>query len=217
MDIPAVQEKLATITNVLDTHANVKQATGEINNIYQRAQTIIDTKQQEIQKLQNSIEKDYDGFLRNLQGKSIVLTNEKSQSITLSAPLRNTSNHVKQLLASQPHPTETNLSLNKQMVDGYINALNKNIPSQLNMSQTTYLKTKDYLTKLDGMIEKTLPLYSSKGEISFAQTDTPTKLLAQNTNTPTPAPDTNTPIATNNAALQGDISQYVEGVFFRSF
>jgi len=80
------------------------------------------------------------------------------------------------------------MKLNKTVLDGYMKALDSQTPEQLNMTETTYNKSKAYLQEIDKKIQKATPLIaynvSTSDTPETVKKEAPKVLLAQNTNPP---------------------------------
>lgn len=187
-------DKIQTIIATVDNTSNVLPATKQIENVEKAAQGIINEKKKENSQLKKEIQ-NYDNFIKKLKG-NVVLVDSKTTKSTLSTAILTIDSHTKNILQSQEDPTKTYLTLNKQMVDGYLKAVDNNSAENLNMSKSTYNKSKQYLETTKEKIDTALLAYE-EGSI-----------VAQNTCTN---------CSNQNQQYSTDISAYVQGVFVESY
>ena len=144
-------QKLKTIESDIAMESNISPAYKEMENAWLQAQGVIEKKQKETQKLAEQIQNDYDGFIKSLENKN-TLVKSKDFSTTISSPLFNVDNKTVNFLQKQENPNETYIKLNKTVLDGYMKALDSQAPAELNMTETTYNKSKQYLQSLNNKI-----------------------------------------------------------------
>jgi hypothetical protein len=192
-----MNDKVKTILATVENKSIIQPATSQIQQVEKSAQKIIDDKIKENQSTQKEIQ-DYDNFIKKIRDNQIALVAEKTLSASLTTPLLTIDAQTKNILQSQEDPNKTYLTLNKRMVQGYLDAVNNDGPEKLNMSQATYNKSKKYLETTKEKIDTNLLAYSDK------------PLLAQSTCT-----NCSTNAAENN--YSADISAYVNGVFIESY
>lgn len=187
-------DKIQTIIATVDNTSNVLPATKQIENVEKAAQGIINEKKKENSQLKKEIQ-NYDNFIKKLKG-NVVLVDSKTTKSTLSTAILTIDSHTKNILQSQEDPTKTYLTLNKQMVDGYLKAVDNNSAENLNMSKSTYNKSKQYLETTKEKIDTALLAYEDGS------------IVAQNTCTN---------CSNQNQQYSTDISAYVQGVFVESY
>lgn len=192
-----MNDRVKSILATIENKSTILPATKQIQQVENAAQGIIKNKIQENKKTQKEIEQ-YDTFIKNLQDNPIALVASKNTSINLTTPLLTIDAPTRQLLQSQEDPTKTYLDLNKKMVQGYLDAVNNDGPEKLNMSATTYKKSKTYLETTKQKIDTALVAYSNQPLIAQAQ-GTCTNCSSSETNYST------------------DISAYVQWVFIESY
>lgn len=197
-----IHEKAKTLISIIDTKSNIQPATTEIENIKNTAQSIIQETQKENQELQNKI-KDYDTFIRSLQADKIVLVSQNTTTTQLKSPLLKIDTASKTILKNQEDPTKTYLALNKTMVDGYLKAINNDSAQKLNMTQSTYNKSKKYLETTKEKIDNQLLAYENT-------TETSPRLAASTCTTCSTTEEMN-------ESYSSDISAYVNGVFVETY
>ena len=103
---------------------------------------------------------EYDSFIKKLENNQIALVADKKVSASLTTPLLTIDAPSKNILQSQEDPTKTYLTLNQSMVNGYLKAINTDGAEKLNMSQTTYNKSKKYLETTKEKIDTALLAYN---------------------------------------------------------
>jgi hypothetical protein len=196
----AMNDKVTTILATVENKANILPATKQIQQVQKAAQSIIDDQQKENETLQKEIS-DYDSFIKKIQDQTIVLVDDKKISASLSTPLLTIDATTKTILSSQEDPTKTYLTLNQKMVNGYLKAVNTDGAEKLNMSQSTYTKSKKYLETTKEKIDTALLAYSDK------------PMLAQAGTVCTDCGD-NEETSSNYST---DISAYAQGIFVESY
>lgn len=190
-----MNDRIKTILATVENKSNILPATRQIQEVEAAAKSIIDKKIQENKDIQTEM-KEYDKFIKKILNDQIVLVDAKTTSASLKTPILLLDAPTKKILQSQEDPTKTYLALNKNMVQGYLDAVNNDGPEKLNMTQSIYDKSKTYLETTKAKIDTALMAYS----------DTP--VLAQNTCTN---------CSTNEPQYSTDISAYVQGVFVEAY
>jgi hypothetical protein len=185
-----MSDRVQTILATVDNKSTVLPATAQIDEVEKAAQGMIDSKIKENQTVEKEMQ-DYDKFIKKLKDNQVALVSDSTLSANLKAPLFTLDTHTKNILQSQEDPTKTYLTLNKNMVQGYLDAVNNDGAEKLNMSQSTYKKSKAYLETTKEKIDTALLAYSDK------------PLLAQNT-------CTNCTSSTEETNYSTDISSYVQ-------
>lgn len=188
-------DKVENILAIVENKSTITPATKQIENVRDTANSIINQKREENKQLEKDLQ-DYDKFLKKLKGDDIVLVDDTTESVSLKTPLLTIDTPTKNILKSQEDPTKTYLTLNKKMVQGYLDAIHNDGPEKLNMTQSVYNKSKTYLETTQEKIDTALLAYS----------DTP--MVAQGTCT----------TCNNwNSSSSLDISSYVKGIFVESY
>ncbi len=190
----SMYNKVHTILAMIENNATILPATKEIQQVENISKGIIQQTIKEHKALQEQI-KNYDKFIK-AHKDNIVLVDEKTSSTQLKAPILTIDSTTKNILQSQEDPTKTYLTLNKKMVQGYLDAINNDGSEKLNMTKTTYNKSKNYLETTKQKIDTAL----------LAYTDTPLSTATTCTNCSTNA----------ESKYSTDISAYVQGVFIES-
>ena len=190
-----MNNRVKTILATIENTSTVLPATDQIQQVEKTAKEIINQKIKENQTVEKEIQ-NYDNFIKKLKKDQIVLVDETTTTAQLKTPILTIDSTTKTLLQSQEDPTKTYLDLNKKMVQGYLDAVNNDGPEKLNMSTTTYKKSKAYLETTKEKIDTALLAYN----------DTP--LLAQGTCTNCSSTESNN--------YSTDISAYVNGVYIES-
>jgi len=188
-----VKRILATVEN----KSTILPATDQIQQVETTAKGIINTKIQENKTLQKEI-RNYDTFIKNIRNDSLALVKDETLTTSLKTPILTIDSATKNILQSQEDPTKTYLSLNKKMVQGYLDAVNNDSAEKLNMSESTHNKSKKYLEATKEKIDTALLAYTEK------------PILAQTQGTCTNC-------STPEAEYSTDISAYVQGVFIESY
>lgn len=192
-----MNDRVKIILATVENKSTILPATDQIQQVETAAKNMINSKIQENRAVQKEI-KEYDNFIKKLKNNEIVLVDDKTISASFKAPLLTIDSPTKKILQSQEDPTKTYLDLNKRMVQWYLDAVNNDGAEKLNMSATTYKKSKQYLETTKEKIDTAL----------LAYTNTP--LLAQGQWGCTNCSSTETNYST-------DISSYVQGVFIESY
>ena len=195
-----MNDKVKTILATVENKSSILPATKQIQQVQDAAQSIISDKQKENETLQKQIS-DYDKFIESIKDETIVLVDDKTTSASLTTPLFTIDNTTKTILASQENPTKTYLTLNQTMIDGYLKAVNGDGAEKLNMSQSTYNKSKKYLETTKEKIDTALLAYEER------------PMLAQATEPCTDCGD-NEETSTD---YSSDISAYAQWVFVESY
>lgn len=190
----AMNDRVKTILATVENSSKIAPATQQIQEVAQAAQGIITKQKQKNQERMEEIQS-YDSFIEKFKENEIVLVDEDTVSAKLTAPLLTIDSHTKSILQSQEDPTKTYLNLNKKMVEGYLYAINTDGAEKLNMSQSTYNKSKKYLETTKKGIDTALLAYEDK------------PLLAQSQECTNCGNDD----GANNYA--SDLSAYVQGIF----
>lgn len=196
-----MHEKAKKLVSMIDTKSNIQPATAEIQQIQDTAQQMIQQSQEDNKSIQTKI-KEYDKFIRSLPTEKIVLVNQQQSSTQLNTPLFKIDSASKTILKNQEDPVKTYLTLNKTMVDGYLRAIHNDGAQKLNMTTSTYNKSKKYLETTKEKIDTTLLAYEESEQ---------TPLLAASTCTTC---DTTEEMS---ESYSSDISAYVNGVFVESY
>lgn len=193
-----MNDRVKSILATVENKSTVRPATEQIQQVEKTAKAIIDKKLKENEQVQQEIE-EYDSFIEKLKGDKIVLVADDSTQATLTTPVLTIDAPSRNILQSQEDPTKTYLTLNKKMVQGYLDAVNNDGAEKLNMSETTYKKSKKYLEKTKEKIDQALLAYSDPDEST------------------TVAQCTNCSSNDEGTSYSPDISAYVQGVFVESY
>ena len=191
-----MNNRVKTILATVENKSTVLPATNQIEQVEKAAKEIINQKIKENQTVQKEIQ-NYDTFIEKLKKNQIVLVDDTTTTANLKTPILTIDSATKTMLQSQENPTKTYLDLNKRMVQGYLDAVNNDGPEKLNMSTTTYKKSKEYLETTKEKINTALLAYNDK------------PLLAQGTCTNCSSTESNN--------YSTDISAYVNGVYIESY
>ncbi len=188
-------DQVKNILAIVDNQSTVTPNINGIETVKKAATNIIKKNRDEQLKIQEQL-KDYDNFIKNLEATNIVLVNDTNEKVELKTNILDIDNYSKNILDMQEDPTKTYLDLNKNMVEGYLNALYNDGPEKLNMTQSTYNKSQTYLETTKNKIDQAL----------FAYNDTDQTMLAQST-------CTNCGNNGWSSQYSTDISAYVKGIF----
>ena len=194
-----MQTKVKTILATIENKSSISPATKELHNIQHAAQTMIDQSIQANKQTEKDI-MEYDTFIQNLKEQKTVLVANTTNATTLTSPLLHIDNHSKTIIQNQEDPNKSYLSLNKTMVDGYLKAIQTDGPEKLNMTQSTYDKSKTYLETTKNKIDTALLAYNDQQTFVAASTCTTCTDSEEAANTYTT-----------------DMSAYVQGVFIESY
>ena len=156
-----MNDQVKMILATVENRSTILPASKQIEQVEKAARGIIDSKIKENQSLENDIQ-NYDKFINKLKNNDIVLVDEKTTSASLKTPLLTIDSTTKNILQSQEDPTKTYLSLNQRMVQGYLDAVNNDGAEKLNMTTSTYKKSKKYLETTKEKIDTALLAYSDK-------------------------------------------------------
>jgi DNA repair exonuclease SbcCD ATPase subunit len=140
----AMNDRVKTILATVENTSTITPATQQIQEVENAAQGIIQKQIEKNKERQKEVE-DYDNFIEKLKSDDVVLVDDDTISAKLTTPLLTIDTHTQNILQSQEDPTKTYLNLNKKMVEGYLYAINTDGPEKLNMTQSTYNKSKKYL------------------------------------------------------------------------
>jgi hypothetical protein len=154
-----MNDKVKIILATVENKSTIVPATQEIQQVEAIAKDIINKKIEENQTLQNEIQ-DYDTFIQKFKTDQIILVSNETTTTSLKTPILKIDSVTKNILQSQENPTKTYLDLNKRMVQGYLDAVNNDGAEKLNMSDTTYKKSKAYLTTTKEKIDTALLAYT---------------------------------------------------------
>lgn len=196
-----MNDTVKTILAMVENKSTILPASDQIDQVEKAAKSIINDKIQENKTLQNEI-KEYDNFIKTVTSNKVVLVADKTITTSLSTPILTIDSATRNILQSQEDPTKTYLELNKKMVQGYLDAVNNDGPEKLNMSASTYKKSKAYLETTKEKIDTTLLAYTDKPLL--AQTQGQEQWGCTNCSTP-------------ETQYSTDISSYVQGVFIESY
>jgi hypothetical protein len=188
-------DQVKNILAIVDNQSTVTPNINGIETVKKAAINIIKKNRDEQLKIQEQL-KDYDNFIKNLEATNIVLVNDTNEKVELTTNILDIDNYSKNILDIQEDPTKTYLDLNKNMVEGYLNALYNDGPEKLNMTQSTYNKSQTYLETTQNKIHQALLAYNTTDQT----------ILAQSTCTDCENNETNNQYST-------DISAYVNGIF----
>jgi len=219
---------------------NIAPAYQELEDSKNKVNGIINDKRQETHKLAEEIKNNYDGFIKKIQDNTNKLVKEEDFSAKISAPLFKADENTLEMHKKKDNPNEKYVKNKKKVIDGYVKALDAQSHTELNMSKTTYNKSKKYLQDLNTKIEKitpntpiityvestktTTPISTNTNNTASNPSNTsltvgitqkqsaPKMLLAQNTNPSCTscAPEAGA-IGTNGASF--DLSQFIKGIF----
>lgn len=213
IDDKQIYQQLDKISYEMSTKSSISIQSENINKI---AKDVIDTmekKRIEYNNLSNKILNDYDKFISDLE-ISGRLVSSSVWNISFETKLLDVDGLNRDLLAKQPSPAESYLSLNQKFVDGYLFAMDENSPESLNMTQNTYDKSKKYLSDLKNKITRTadVNLYSQKplNEKSCTNCVESSK-LAYNSSSSQSSSSSN-----SDTKYQQDVSVYTKWIFLDS-
>ena len=204
------QEKnqIKSLISLVKTETKVeanKQGYQEIKN---QISSLINTHQTSTHQIAELIKKDYDGFLASLDTQN---QKQKTYQLTYTTPLLMKNAVAEELIKKNESIIDTYIATETKQVNGYLDALNKNSPSSLNMSEETHRKAKSYLETIKDQVDHfysiktpqyagTMPLLTKDGKHSEKA------LYAQVSSV---APEK----TTQNSA---DYSSYIKGILVKS-
>ena len=204
------QEKnqIKSLISLVKTETKVeanKQGYQEIKN---QISSLINTHQTSTHQIAELIKKDYDGFLASLDTQN---QKQKAYQLTYTTPLLMKNAVAEELIKKNESIIDTYIATETKQVNGYLDALNKNSPSSLNMSEETHRKAKSYLETIKDQVDHfysiktpqyagTMPLLTKDGKHSEKA------LYAQVSSV---APEK----TTQNSA---DYSSYIKGILVKS-
>ena len=127
------QEKnqIKSLISLVKTETKVeanKQGYQEIKN---QISSLINTHQTSTHQIADLIKKDYDGFLASLDTQN---QKQKTYQLTYTTPLLMKNAVAEELIKKNESIIDTYIATETKQVNGYLDALNKNSPSSLNMS-----------------------------------------------------------------------------------
>jgi len=154
----AMNNRVKAILATVENTSTITPASQQIQEVENAAQGIIQKQIQKNKERQKEVE-NYDDFIEKLKDADVVLVDDDTISAKLTTPLLTIDTHTKNILQSQEDPTKTYLNLNKKMVEGYLYAINTDGPEKLNMTQSTYNKSKKYLETTKKGIDTALLAY----------------------------------------------------------
>lgn len=163
-----MNDRVKGILATVEQRSSIQPATKEMQEVEKAAKSIIDKKIEENRMIQEDM-KDYESFLKKIQENQTVLVDDKSESVSLKTPVLTIDASSKNVLDAQENPDKTYLDLNKRLVQGYLDAVNNDGPEKLNMTDTTYAKSKKYLQTTKESIDTALLAYNDQPMLAQTQ------------------------------------------------
>ncbi|MDO4713775.1 MAG: hypothetical protein Q4B28_03900 [bacterium] len=195
------------ILALTEQNTQIQANHSDYQHIHQQVQNILNQHKSNASELANLVKKDYDRFLLTLDTHN---NKEQSPQLAYTTSLL-TPNPQAEHLFKNNHIIDEYVQLQSQQINGYLNALEQHGAKGLNMSNSSYLKSKNYLNTLSQHIKHYYAMRSSSYAgstplITKSGVSSHKPLLTQIPNT---TPNTTT-------TQSADYSDFVKGVLVKS-
>lgn len=216
---------------LLELPTTIQVNTDGIDEVRSEAQKRISNEKDALDTLQQTIQNNYDNFLKSI--KTTLVSNEGG-NVSLSTNLLGANKKVLETLNTEKHPQQSYLELNKKVMQGFANSLATHSAEDLNMSLLTYNETKTYIHNTLGVVDEALGAINENAVNSNAEAasnvttnmnnrdNRSAPLLAANAGAQNNAQHTTMTEMTHMHSLtettaesQTDLSQYVRGIFVK--
>lgn len=209
-DVATIQSTLRNIEEQIHNQSTILTNEQGIIATQQEISNLINQEQERNSQIKELLSYDFDAFLEILEEDSELTNNKEEKTLAFNTQLFNIDEKTEKILNNIENPYKILLDNKAPIIDGFLNAIETNNASDLNMSHTQYYNTKQQLqsmkNQIAGLYQRILPQQQ-------------TQLIAKNTDQPTQKTLTSQSNGTNSAEgiLQStfDPASYVSGIYVK--
>jgi len=148
-----VEWEMNNLLALFEDKEDVNPSVDAVKNIQKQVGYLLTNYKEEVQDFEEVLLHDYDWFLASLENNGTRLVASDKKEISYSVPILQGKNSLPTYFAQQDSPEDAYLKMNKQRVDGYLNAISSNKAEDLDMSETVYNQSRNYLLWLQKDID----------------------------------------------------------------
>ena len=145
------KHKIRSLIALTDTDTQVESSKQNFKNIENQISSVIKEHHTTTNHLANLVRNDYDTFLSKLDQHN---ESQKIYQLTYATPLLEKNTRAEAILQNNESIMDTYVATEAKQVDGYLDALEKNSASTLNMSAATHQKAKLYLEAIKDQVNQ---------------------------------------------------------------
>jgi len=143
------QQKFLAISNLLEKNIEVRRNYTGIEKVKQDTKAFLWNYDSDISQLKESLDKWWDYFLQNEMTDYIPVWEEEEVLVEqFSTNVLEGDDWIRDTLIDQPHPLESWIDTQRQLVDGYANALETKSAADLSMDEITHELSTSYISGL---------------------------------------------------------------------
>ncbi len=202
------KHKIRSLIALTDTDTQVESSKQNFKNIENQVSFVIKEHHNTTNQLANLVRNDYDTFLSKLDQHN---ESQKIYQLTYATPLLEKNTRAEAILQNNESIMDTYVATEAKQVDGYLEALEKNSASTLNMSAATHQKAKLYLESIKDQVNQYYAIKTTDyaGKTSLVAKDgqkTEKALYAQ----------VQSSIPEMSTQASADYSSYIKGILVKS-
>ena len=202
------KHKIRSLIALTDTDTQVESSKQNFKNIENQVSSVIKEHHTTTNHLANLVRNDYDTFLSKLDQHN---ESQKIYQLTYTTPLLEKNTRAEAILQNNESIMDTYVATEAKQVDGYLEALEKNSASTLNMSAATHQKAKLYLEAIKDQVNQYYAIKTTDyaGKTSLVAKDgqkTEKALYAQ----------VQSSIPEMSTQASADYSSYIKGILVKS-
>ena len=202
------KHKIRSLIALTDTDTQVESSKQNFKNIENQVSSVIKEHHTTTNQLANLVRNDYDTFLSKLDQHN---ESQKIYQLTYATPLLEKNTRAEAILQNNESIMDTYVATEAKQVDGYLDALEKNSASTLNMSAATHQKAKLYLESIKDQVNQYYAIKTTDyaGKTSLVAKDgqkTEKALYAQ----------VQSSIPEMSTQASADYSSYIKGILVKS-
>ena len=202
------KHKIRSLIALTDTDTQVESSKQNFKNIENQVSSVIKEHHTTTNHLANLVRNDYDTFLSKLDQHN---ESQKIYQLTYATPLLEKNTRAEAILQNNESIMDTYVATEAKQVDGYLEALEKNSASTLNMSAATHQKAKLYLESIKDQVNQYYAIKTTDyaGKTSLVAKDgqkTEKALYAQ----------VQSSIPEMSTQASADYSSYIKGILVKS-
>ena len=202
------KHKIRSLIALTDTDTQVESSKQNFKNIENQVSSVIKEHHTTTNHLANLVRNDYDTFLSKLDQHN---ESQKIYQLTYATPLLEKNTRAEAILQNNESIMDTYVATEAKQVDGYLEALEKNSASTLNMSEATHQKAKLYLESIKDQVNQYYAIkttdYAGKTSLVAKDGQKTEKALYAQVQSSIPEMSTQT---------SADYSSYIKGILVKS-
>ena len=145
------KHKIRSLIALTDTDTQVESSKQNFKNIENQVSSVIKEHHNTTNQLANLVRNDYDTFLSKLDQHN---ESQKIYQLTYATPLLEKNTRAEAILQNNESIMDTYVATEAKQIDGYLDALEKNSASTLNMPASTHQKAKLYLESIKDQVNQ---------------------------------------------------------------